>query len=108
MRAERPRAARYPFLANVTLTDLESGYTVVAKTRDLSLFGCRLVLRNSTPAGTRVRLQITYKGDVFEAFGRVANAGPSEGLGIVFTKIEERHQSILEKWIVELRIRKHR
>ena len=108
MRAERPRAARYPFLAHVKLTDLESGHTVAEKTRDLSLFGCRLVPGNSTPPGTRVRLQITYKGDVFEALGQVANTGAGVGLGIRFTRIEERHQSVLEKWISELRKRERR
>jgi hypothetical protein len=60
------------------------------------------------PLGTRVRLQVTYKGDVFEAFGRVVNTESGVGVGIMFTRIEERHQSILEKWVAELRNREHR
>jgi hypothetical protein len=48
---------------------------------------------------------MTHKGEVFEAFGRIANTRPNSGLGVFFTKVEERHQSILEKWIGELRRR---
>lgn len=106
MRAERPRAARYPFVTDVTLTDLESGENTIQKTRDLSLFGCRLVPGNSLSTGTRVRVKMTHKGEVFEAFGRVVNTRTDIGLGVSFTKIEERHQLILEKWIAELRRRR--
>ena len=106
MRAERPRAARYPFVTEVTLTDLESGENTIQKTRDISLFGCHLVPGNSTSTGTRVRVQMTHKGEVFEAFGRIAHTRPNSGLGVFFTKVEERHQLILEKWITELRSRR--
>lgn len=106
MRAERPRAARYPFVTDVTLTDLESSEKTIQKTRDLSLFGCRLVPGNSLSTGVRVRLQITHNGEVFEAFGRVVNTQANSGLGVFFTKVEERHQLILEKWIAELRKRR--
>ena len=103
MRAERPRAARYPFVADVTLTDLESGEQSTQKTRDLSLFGFRLVPGNSVSTGARVRVQMVHKGEVFEAFARIANTRPNSELGVFFTKVEEHHQSILEKWIAELR-----
>lgn len=106
MRAERPRAARYPFAANATLTDLESGLKTTERTHDLSLFGCRLVPGNSPSTGTKVRVQIAHKGEVFEALGRVANAGPNNGLGIMFIRVEEPHQVRLEKWIAELRGRR--
>lgn len=106
MRAERPRAARYPFVTDVTLTDLESGEHTIQKTRDISLFGCRLVPGNSLSTATRVRVQMTHKGEVFEAFGRVANTRADSGLGIFFTKVEDRHQLTLEKCIAELRSRR--
>ena len=104
MRAERPRAARYPFAANATLTDLESGPKTSERTNDLSLFGCGLVPGGARSTGTTVRLQMMHKGEVFEALGRIANASTNR-LGIAFTKVEERHELVLEKWIAELRKR---
>ena len=86
MRAERPRAARYPFVANLTLTDLESGYKTTEKTWDLSLFGCHVVPGGVSPKGTRVRLQITHNGEVF---------------------VEDHYQLVLEKWLTELRTKQH-
>ena len=58
---------------------------------------------NGTQIGTRVRIQINHKGDAFEALGRVVNVRPLMGAGIAFTKIEDKHQAILEKWIEGLR-----
>ena len=49
---------------------------------------------------------MTHKGEVFDAFGRLAHTRPNSGLGVFFTKVEARHQLILEKWIAELRRRK--
>jgi hypothetical protein len=66
----RPRAARYSFIASIELTDLEPDHKTVEKTMDLSLFGCHVVPGNSSPAGRRLRLQITHNGEVFEVVGR--------------------------------------
>jgi len=103
MKVERPRAARYSFAASVILTDLESGHQTQATTWDLSLFGCHVVPGNPTPVGTRVRVQIIHDGEVFEAQGRVMNARPITGVGIAFVRVEERYQSILDKWLAALR-----
>lgn len=105
-RVERPRAARYPFVASIELTDLESDRKTMEKTTDLSVFGCHVVPGNSSLTGTRIRLQITHRGKVFEAIARVTNVRPTTGIGIVFTKIEDHHQMILEGWIAELRDKK--
>jgi hypothetical protein len=75
----------------------------MGQTSNLSLFGCRVNTEKSLPIGTTVWLRITHRGTRFEAFGRVANARAKEGIGIVFTKVGEKEQSILEKWIAELR-----
>jgi hypothetical protein len=81
-------AARYPFVASVTLIDLESDHKTVETTRDLSLFGCHVVPGNFWTTGTRLRLQVIHKGEVFEALGRAVNARPTLGIGIVFTRVE--------------------
>ena len=103
MRVERPRAARYPFVASVKLTDLETGSQTQDTTWDLSVFGCQVMPGNSTRVGARVRVQIIYGGEAFEAQGRVTNLRSGMGAGIVFTKVEERYQLILDKWLAALR-----
>lgn len=103
MKSKRPRAARYPFVATVTLTDLDSGRQIQENTSDLSLFGCQVVPGNSTPSGTRVRVQIIHNGQPFEAWGRVTHVRSVAGMGVVFTKVEDRCQLVLDKWIAVLR-----
>ncbi|HXY26381.1 MAG TPA: PilZ domain-containing protein [Candidatus Acidoferrum sp.] len=103
MSAGRPRAARYSFVASVTLTDLESGRLTQETTWDLSLFGCHVVPGNSVTVGSRVRVQIIHDGEVFEAQGRVMNARPVSGVGIAFIRVEEHYQVILDNWLAVLR-----
>lgn len=103
MRSKRPRAARYPFVAAATLTDIESGRQTQESICDLSLFGCQVFPGNSTPAGTRVRIQIIHNGEAFEAWGRVTHVRSVAGVGIVFTKVEDRCQLVLDKWVAVLR-----
>ncbi len=98
-----PRARRYPFVASVDLTDLESEVTLQERVTDLSLYGCRVVARvaaqKAFPAGTRVRIRITH-GGVFAAIAMVAYSW-GDDLGIIFTQVEPNDQAILEKWIRE-------
>lgn len=103
MRVERPRAARYPFRATLALTTLDTSHTSRQCTEDLSLFGCYIVPGMSPPTGTRVRIQIIYKGEVCEALGRVTDVRKDACAGIAFTQVEQGHQLILDKWIAEIR-----
>jgi len=106
MKVERPRAARYHFIVAITLTDVESGQQTQGTTWDLSLFGCQVMPGDFTRVGARVRVQIIHSGEAFEAQGRVTNLRPLMGAGIVFTRIEEPHQLILDKWLGALRDKK--
>jgi len=106
MRGERPRAARYSFVARVNVIDLDSGQQVQESIQNLSLYGCQIVPRTPTPIGTKVRVQIFHNGEAFEAQGRVVNIQPLGAAGIVFTNVSERHQQLLDKWVAELRSKK--
>jgi hypothetical protein len=108
MRVERPRAARYVFVAPATLTDLESSQQSQESTWDLSLFGCQVMPGSSSRIGARVRVQIFHNGTSFEALGRVTNVRPLMGAGIVFTKIEEKHQAVLDQWLAAARNNHHK
>lgn len=103
MQPNRPRARRFPFISSVEVTDLQSEAQTIEQLSDLSLFGCQVETAKPLPAGTRVRIRIVHRGETFAALGKVANVRLNAGMGIVFTAIEEEAQSILEKWVADLR-----
>jgi hypothetical protein len=100
---ERPRARRYPFVANIELISLDSEAENREKTIDLSLFGCRVTTVKPWALGTKVRIRITYRGATFTALSRIAHLRTNAGMGVVFTHIEQKDQLVLEKWIAETR-----
>ena len=99
---ERPRARRYPFVAGIDLVDMESETESREQTTDLSVFGCRASAQKPLAAGTKVRLRIVHRGAIFAAQGQVANVRRNS-MGVVFTKIEQKDQVVLEKWVAEAR-----
>lgn len=100
---EKPRARRYPVVATIDLTDVESETEVRGQITDLSLFGCHVYTPTPLSTGTKVRLRIAHKGAVFAALGHVANVQFKSGMGIVFSNLEQKDQLVLEKWLAELR-----
>jgi len=100
---ERHRARRYSFHASIELTDLQSETLIREQTSDLSLFGCHVNTRKPLPPETRVRINIFHRSENFEALGKVIYARQNAGMGIFFTRIEPNGQSVLDKWIAELR-----
>ena len=103
MKSERPRARRYPFVASIELTDMQSETRLRGQTSDLSLFGCHVDTDKLLPTGTTVRIRIVHTGANFAALGKVAYVVPNVGIGVAFTEIEPNHLSVVEKWIAQLR-----
>ena len=106
MPSQRHRPPRYPFHANLEVTDVQSEVHTRERTSDLSLFGCRVSTAKPLPPGTKVWIRIEHEGATFVAMGRVVFSSPHSGMGVVFTNIEPNSQVILEKWIGQLRVRK--
>ncbi len=103
MQFERHRARRYSLHASIELTDLQSETQIREQTTDLSLFGCHVDTLNPLPPETKVRIKISHRSENFEALGKVTNSRSNAGMGILFTRIEPHDQSVLDKWIAELR-----
>jgi hypothetical protein len=99
---ERPRARRYPFAASIELVEMESETEMREQTTNLSVFGCQVSAQKPFAAGTRVRLRIIHRGAVFTALGHIVNVRKGS-MGVVFTKIEQKDQAVLEKWLGEVR-----
>jgi PilZ domain len=99
----QPRAKRYAFVAAVELTQVESSGQMREKTSDLSLFGCHVITATPWPIGTKVRVRISHKGAAFAATGNVAHVQPGAGMGILFTRIGPAEQTVLDRWLADLR-----
>ena len=99
---ERPRARRYPFAASIDLVEMESEHEVRVQTTNLSVFGCQVSVDQPFPEGTRVRLRIIHHGAIFAALGHIVNVR-KHSMGVAFTKIEQKDQAVLEKWLGEVR-----
>jgi hypothetical protein len=99
----RPRPRRYPLIAPVELTDIQSAARLVQVITDLSIFGCHISTQRMWPIGRSVRIRIARDRATFEACGRIVYGRPRLGMGIVFTIVEPDHQWMLEQWIGNLR-----
>ncbi len=103
MQVGHHRARRYSFHAGIDLTDLQSETQTKEQTSDLSLFGCQVDTLKPLPPETKVRIKISHRNENFEALGKVTSARSNAGMGILFTRIGPHDQSVLDKWIAELR-----
>jgi hypothetical protein len=100
MPLERHRARRYSFHASIELTDPHSETQTKEQTSDLSLFGCHVDTLKPLPAGTKVRIKISYRSEnCCDALDKVVHSRQNSGIGIRFTKIEPNDQLVLDKWI---------
>lgn len=96
---DRRQMTRYDFGAIAEVVDLDSRDDMIVVTRDLSLSGCFVKTRTPFPAGTEVRVRITYAGTDFAAIGSVTPNITREGMGIEFVEVEPEDQAIVERWL---------
>ncbi len=99
----RPRPRRYPVIATVELTDMQSEAHMNQVISDLSLFGCHVSTQQMWPIGTNARVRIAHEDATFEAQARVVYGRPMLGMGILFTQIGPQDQEVLNKWIAALK-----
>jgi hypothetical protein len=91
--------ARQRFLANVIVTEVETGNHIPGLIRNLSPFGCYVETTAPFSPGVTVRLIISHSGEKVRALGKVAHATANKGMGIALTSILPDDQTILEAWM---------
>jgi c-di-GMP-binding flagellar brake protein YcgR len=100
---DRRYAIRYPFAADAELLDLESGARADGVTSDVSLGGCFICTSKRLPLKARVRVSLSYKGQIIEALGAVRIVKLRIGMGVEFLDMEPNCQGTLTRWIDQLR-----
>jgi hypothetical protein len=93
---------RFPFVAEVQVTALDTGTHLAAHTEDLSLCGCFVETTTPFINPTRVGIRISHDGTIFTAQGTVVHARERAGMGIRFAHVERRSLAILDNWLAEL------
>jgi len=101
--SERHRALRHSFVAGIEVTEVQTEKHFVARTKDLSIFGCFVETATPFPENTKVRLRISHGGVNFVTQGKVAYSRPNSGMGIAFTSIEPSSLPVLDAWLADLR-----
>ncbi|MGH9572347.1 MAG: PilZ domain-containing protein [Candidatus Acidiferrales bacterium] len=99
----RPRPRRYPLIAPVELTDVQSSARLNQVISDLSAFGCHISTRQMWPIGSDVDVHIVHNGEKFTARAEVVYGRPMLGMGVVFTHVGPASQSVLDTWIAGLK-----
>ena len=100
---DRRYAIRHPFAADAECLDLEAGTAANGITSDLSMGGCFVCTGKPLALGSRVRLKLTRRNEVLEALAVVRIVKPRIGMGIEFLDIQEKHHSVLQRWLEESR-----
>ncbi len=100
---DRRYAIRFPFAADVSLIDLESGATTDGVTSDISLGGCFVCTSKPLPLKSRVRVKLTRKDQSVDALGVVRVVKPRIGMGVEFLDLEQPSYATLERWIDQIR-----
>ncbi len=96
---KRHRAQRFPFVAGIQITALDTQGHLAAHTEDLNMSGCFVETMNPFIGGTKVGLTVSHDGVAFVAQGTVAYSLSGKGMGIKFTFIEPSSISILDSWL---------
>jgi hypothetical protein len=100
---DRRYAIRFPFAADAEVLDLESGVRCDGITSDLSLGGCFVCTSKPLAVKSRTRVTLTRKGETVQALAMVRIVKPRIGMGLEFLDIESASNSILARWLEQLR-----
>jgi hypothetical protein len=100
---DRRYAIRFPFAADAEVLDLESGSRSDGVTSDISLGGCFICTSKLLAVKSRARVTLTRKGESVQALAMVRIVKPRIGMGLEFLDIESSSNSILNRWLDQLR-----
>jgi hypothetical protein len=100
---DRRYAIRYPFAADAEILDLESGLRCEGVTSDISLGGCFVCTSKPLALKSRARVTLERKGETIQTLAMVRIVKPRIGMGLEFLDIESASNSILVRWLEQLR-----
>lgn len=100
---DRRYAIRFPFAADASLIDLETGGKTDGVTSDVSLGGCFICTNKPLAIKSRVRVTLVRKDQRVEALGVVRTVKPRIGMGVEFLDLEQASYAMLDRWIEQIK-----
>jgi|SRR5579859_134919 len=100
---DRRYAIRFPFAADASLIDLETGGKTEGVTSDVSLGGCFVCTSKPLAVKSRVRVTLVRKDQRVEALGVVRTVKPRIGMGVEFLDLEQASYAMLDRWIEQIK-----
>jgi hypothetical protein len=92
------RSPRCSFVLTAEVTD-ENSRTLIARLRNLNLYGCYLELGSPLQERSSITIKVTAGKAVFEARARVVYSDRSNGLGVEFDGVAQPYRAVLKDWI---------
>ena len=99
---ERRRNLRFPFSAEVELSESTSGAKVKGRTSDLGLGGCYIDTFNPLPMGTEAKIRILRENESFEAQVKVIYSQVGLGMGVAFVSAQPKQFQLFQRWLLEI------
>ncbi|HLZ13712.1 MAG TPA: PilZ domain-containing protein [Candidatus Acidoferrum sp.] len=98
--SNRRNSPRFALILVASLTEVDSGTRLSARTSDVSRTGCYVDTLNPIPKGSLVDITLTRGEEVFKSRGRVVYVSPGLGMGIQFEEpIETGQLQVLNRWL---------
>jgi PilZ domain len=99
---ERRRNLRFPFSAEVELTESTSGAKIKGRTSDLGLGGCYIDAFNPLAVGTEAKIRIVRENESFEAHVKVVYSQVGLGMGVAFVSAQPKQFQLFQRWLLEI------
>jgi hypothetical protein len=99
---ERRRSLRFPFSAEVELTESKSGAKIKGRTSDLGLGGCYIDAFSPLAVGTEAKIRIVRQNESCEAEVKVVYSQVGFGMGLAFVSAQPKQFEIFQRWLLEI------
>ena len=92
------RSPRCSFVLTAEITD-ENSRTLMARLRNLNLFGCYIELSKPLVARSSITIKVTAGKAVFKARGRIVYSDRNNGSGVEFEGVAQPYRAVLKNWM---------
>ena len=95
------RSPRCSFVLTAEITD-EHSRTLIARLRNLNLYGCYLEVGNPLAERSSITVKVTAGKAVFQARGRIVYSDRNNGSGVEFEGVAQPYREVLGDWIAHV------
>jgi hypothetical protein len=99
--SERRSVPRYCLIATAEIIEPASDMRMSGRLSEISSKGCYVDALNTLPRETLIDVRISRDQGTFTASGKIVYVQEGMGMGVVFLKIADDQQKLLDSWLAE-------